>query len=113
MPNVSLRALKLVLQFRHFELCENLALMDLVSDIDAYPANVAGDLGVKIDLLIRLKLTGDYKRTCEIAADYRDDRSGPWLLGWSLSFTEEYEQRNGCDYKEGNHGDPKDSLMTH
>jgi hypothetical protein len=59
MPNIGLRSLYLVLQLRHFERSQNFPLSHEVADVDLDPANVSGDFGVKIDLLVWLKLAGN------------------------------------------------------
>jgi hypothetical protein len=56
MAHFGLSTLKLILQFWYFEVGKDFALAYTVTDIYLDPADVPGDLGVKIDFLVRLKL---------------------------------------------------------
>jgi hypothetical protein len=59
--DLGLRALHLVLQLRNFEQSQDFAQTNAVAYIDFDPANISRDFGVKIHLLIGLKLTGNRK----------------------------------------------------
>jgi hypothetical protein len=55
--NLRFRCCNLGVEFRNLENCEYLALLDPVTYIDVDAPDISGHLSVKIDLLIRLKLT--------------------------------------------------------
>ncbi len=59
--DLGLSALYLVLQLRNFQQSQHFALTNPIADIDFDPANVSRDFGVKIHLLIGLKLARDRK----------------------------------------------------
>jgi hypothetical protein len=94
------------LQFWHFKLCENLSLMNTVTDIHSYPADITGNLGMKVDLLIWLKLAGYGERACEIAARDRDNGRGSGLLYRSFAMMIQGEDNDSCQAEAEKHCDP-------
>ena len=59
--------LQLRLQLRHFENRQRLALMNNVADIDIDVRHVAAHLGVNVDNLVRLELSGQREHMGNIA----------------------------------------------
>ncbi len=82
--DLGLSALHLVLQLWDFKQSQDLALTNAVANVDFDPANISRDFGVKIHLLIGLKLAGDGEGTGQIATRDRDDCGRPGLLGRGL-----------------------------
>ena len=66
-------ALQLGLQLGDFEHGEGLALMDAVADVDVDVADEAGDLGMNIDDLIGLELTGQGEHLVDVADLHESD----------------------------------------
>ena len=70
-------------QFRDFEDREDLAFFDAITDININLADVAGDFGVHVYVLERLKRSCQVKRVAEIAALYARHRHRDfrWRIG--------------------------------
>jgi hypothetical protein len=74
--NLEDRLLELGLEFGDFERSECLAFVDDVADIDVDLAHVAGDLGVHVHDLVRLKLAGEGEDMANIATLGDGDAGG-------------------------------------
>jgi hypothetical protein len=111
--DLGLSALYLVLQLGNFEQSQDFALTNAVADIDFDPANISRDFGVKIHLLIGLKLTGNRKRTGQIATRDRDDRGRSRLRGGRFAIVASNDQEESCQQKAEKPRNPKDSLTIH
>jgi hypothetical protein len=111
--DLGLSALYLILQLRDFQQSQDFALTNAVPDIDFDPANVSRDFGVKIHLLIGLKLTGNRKRTGQIATRDRDDCGRPGLLGRGFDIVISNDEEESCQQKAEKPRNPKDSLTMH
>jgi hypothetical protein len=94
--NLGLRALDLVLQLWDFQKSQDFALTNAVAYIDFDPANISRDFGVKIHLLIGLKLTGNRERTGQIATHDRYDCRRPRLLGRAFAIATSNDQEESC-----------------
>jgi hypothetical protein len=103
----------LILQLRDFQQSQDLALTNAVADIDFDPADISRHFGVKIHLLIGLKLTGNGKRTGQIATRDRDDCGRSRLRGGGFAIAISKDQEESCQQKAEKHRDPKDSLTMH
>ena len=68
---------------------------------------------MKIHLLIGLKLTGNRKRTGQIATHDRDNRGRSRLLGRSFAIVTYDKEGKSCQEKTEKHRDPKDPLTMH
>jgi hypothetical protein len=68
---------------------------------------------VKIHLLIGLKLTGNRKRTGQIATHDRDNRGRSRLLGRSFAIVISNDEKESCQQKAEKPRTPKDSLTMH
>ena len=77
---------KLSIQLGHFQDSEHLAGMHTVADIDIDPADVTGDFGMEIDVLIRDELAGDSKAAGDRAADYGNYGRSRKRVGFRGSF---------------------------
>jgi hypothetical protein len=110
--DLGLSALYLVLQLGNFEQSQDFALTNAVADIDFDPANISRDFGVKIHLLIGLKLTGNRKRTGQIATRDRDDCGRSRLRGGRFAIVASNDQES-CQQKAEKPRNPKDSLTIH
>jgi hypothetical protein len=111
--DLGLSALHLILQLWDFQQSQDFALTNAVAYIYFDPANISRDFGVKIHLLIGLELTGNGKRTGQIATRDRDNCRRSRLLGRGFAIVISNDQEKSCQQKAEKHRDPKDSLTMH
>jgi hypothetical protein len=111
--DLGLSALHLILEFWDFQKSQDFALTNAVPDIDFDPANVSRDFGVKIHLLIGQELTGNRKRTGQIATHNRDDCGRPRLPGGTFAIVTSSDQKDSCQQKAEKPRNPEDSLTMH